>query len=256
MKFSLQKFSTSPTILDSAVSAGALTLATLATSTAQSDEGRCEGPDHRRQLTRKRKSCSLSQHHRPEAEATSLCMNDARFPVGGTAILPAPDFFQDPAKPGKPIPYEKALELYRGVALSQGSRYSWRNRRASNSSKAQHSEAPAAEKDFEQAKRWERIINDENRRSLGRSRSAPMRPSLARDQDRPGVFFQLGQFDEARVVLEFVKPFAADDDQKKQISLLHVTLSVCGRGFRSPARRPIPTRLRPRRRTRSSRRKP
>ena len=32
------------------------------------------------------------------------------------------------------------------------------------------------------------------------------------------VFFQLGRYDEARVVLDFVKPFAADDDQKKQIA--------------------------------------
>ena len=82
--------------------------------------------------------------------------------------------------------------------------------------------------DLEQFKRLQRVVEKEQEKLITFQDRAD--ETLLAKLKMGQVFFQLGRYDEARVVLDFVKPFAADDDQKKQIAY-YTALSLAVQEF-------------------------
>ena len=215
LKANLQKFGTSPTILDSQYLL-ALTLATAATNKAQAAGPKDPSVDANYNESEKLFTDIITKR------TDIALMNDARYQLGELLFARA-GFLQDPT-PRKTM-FDRALEMFRGVVgneiVVQAQQARVESFRAAKADAARHA-------DLEGIKRWDRVINKELEK-LGTFKDRPDETISAKLKVAQ-IYFQLGKYDECRVLLDYGKSVATDPDQKKQITYF-TTLSLAMQEF-------------------------
>ncbi len=203
LKGSLQKFPTSPTILDSQYLL-ALTLGTLGNVRAQKATAKDPGVEANYDEADKLLNDIIIKR------TDIALLNDADFQIAELAFSHS-GFVKD--KEGRKALLTKALHSYQSVAskelVLQAQQARIERFKALRIDAGKH-------QDMALFKRLQRVVEKEQEKLTTFQDRADQ--TLLAKLKMGQVFFQLGRYDEARVVLDFVKPFATDDDQKKQIA--------------------------------------
>ncbi len=212
LRNNLQKFPNSPTILDSQYLL-ALTLGTIGNERAQKATAKDPGIDASYDEAEKLLNDIITK------QTDIALLNDARFQIAELAFSHA-GYLKDAA--ARKALLTKALEYYRIVApkelvlQAQAARI--------EKFKTQRLDAGKSG-DIATFKRWQRIIEKEQEKLTAFQDRADQ--TVLAKLKMGQVFFQLGRYDEARVVLDFVKSFVTEDDQKKQVAYYRtVSLAV------------------------------
>ncbi len=215
LKGSVQKFAASPTVLDSQYLL-ALTLGTLATTKAQKATTADPSINANYDDAEKFLNDIITK------QTDIALVNDARLQIGELSFAHAA-FLKDAAQ--RKAMLTKALDYYRLVAPKEAviQAQTLRIKRFEDEQIAIGKRA-----DTVGYKRMQRVIEKE-REKLATFQERPDQTVLAKFKSGQ-AFFQLGRYDEARVIFEFVKPFITDADQVKQLAL-NVALSYAVEDF-------------------------
>jgi TolA-binding protein len=213
LRGNLQKFAQSPTILDSQYLLG-LTLGTIANVAAEKatapDPAIVQNYDEAERILRdiiaKGKDIAL--------------LNDAQFQIG-ELLLGRGGHADEKTKPAM---FQRALEAFRNVRPKEVIVYAQKLRVEQF---RQLSKQAQAVRDFPSRDAYQRIA-DKEQEKIAIIEGRPDQTVTAKLKSGM-IFFQLGKSDEARVVFNFIEPFAEDAETRKQI-LYFTTLTYAVQG--------------------------
>lgn len=210
LRTNLQKFPTSETVQDTqlllALVLGADAVSTLSkTPNDAASFGKLdEGEKVLRDIVAKRANVGT--------------MNDAQFQLGETLSAKA-GYIDEQKKDEKAKVYDSALEAYRGVITKEQVIQAQRARL--ELAKQRRIQAGIA-KDQKLFARMGRLIDKEQGKLVEFENRADQ--TISAKIKSGEIFFQLSRYDEARVLLSFVEPFATEADEKKQAAYF-ITMS-------------------------------